>query len=67
MIPDPHKEILESAVSYSIGGGSALAASLINISNDAQAIAIICGCFVVFIRLIHDAVKLWRYIRIGKE
>lgn len=67
LIQDPHKEVIDSAVSYGIGGGSALVATLMNISNEAQALAIVFGCLVVFIRLIHDAVKLYRFIRLGKE
>lgn len=67
MIQDQHKEALDSVVSYGIGGGSALMATLMNITSEAQALAIIFGCFVVFIRLVHDTVKLFRFIRDGKD
>lgn len=67
MIQDPHKEAIESVISYGIGGGGALTAYLMDASQIAQAIAIIIGCIVISIRLIHDAVKLYRFIKKGEE
>lgn len=66
VIQEPHKEAVESLVSYGIGGGGALIATLVDISNAAQAAAIIVGCIIVCIRAVHDSVKLYRYIRDGE-
>ena len=57
------QETLDSAVSYTVGGGGAAIASLVEISNVAQSIAIVLGCIVVAIRLVHDAVRLYRFIK----
>lgn len=67
MIQEQHKEAAESLVSYGIGGGGAIIASLADMSQVAQALAICVGCIIVCIRAIHDAVKLYRYIKKGKE
>ncbi|CAB4139837.1 hypothetical protein UFOVP353_52 [uncultured Caudovirales phage] len=56
-------EALESVSSYAIGGGGAMMAFLIDLSNLAQAMAIIFGCLVVLVRLVHDSVRLIRFIR----
>lgn len=54
-------EKIDSVVSYSIGG-SAIAISLADISTVAQHVALILGCVVVIIRVIHDAIGLWNLI-----
>lgn len=54
------QEIIESAKSYAVGGGTLTFASLVDIASVAQQLAIILGCAVVAIRLIHDSLKLWR-------
>ena len=54
------QETLDSATSYGVGGLSISMGTLIEISQGAQAIAMILGCFVVAIRLIHDGMNLYR-------
>ena len=54
-------EQLDSIASYSIGG-TAIVLSLANIASVAGQIAMILGCIVVVIRVIHDVVKLNRLI-----
>lgn len=56
-------ETVESASSYAIGGASIAIGTLTEIANVAQSVAIIIGCAVVLIRLIHDSVRLYRYIK----
>jgi hypothetical protein len=58
-----NNQTFDSAVSYAIGGGSAIAATLVDISTIAQSLAIIIGCFVVFVRLIHDSFRLYAYLK----
>lgn len=67
MINEQHKEIIDSAVSYGIGGGGAYLAMLMDASQVAQALALIFGAVVICIRATHDAVKLYRYVRREKE
>lgn len=67
MINEQHKEIAQSAISYTIGGGGAYVATLMDASQVAQALALIVGSVVICIRAIHDGVKLYRYIKKGKE
>ncbi len=52
---------IDSVTSYSIGG-CAIALSLADISTAAQELAMIFGCIVVIIRVVHDAVGLYRRI-----
>lgn len=52
-------EKVDSIASYSIGG-SAIAISLADISTLAQHVALILGCVVVAIRVIHDGIGLVR-------
>ena len=59
-------ELYNSAVSYGIGVFSLIIASLPEIANVAQNLAIILGCGVVAIRLAHDALRFLHYIRDGK-
>lgn len=67
MIQPQHKEFVESAVSYGIGGGGAYLSTLMDASQIAQASALIVGAIVICIRAVHDSVKLYRYIKKGKE
>lgn len=53
---------IEAAASYSIGG-SAIAISLADISTMAQHVALILGCIVVAIRVVHDGIGLIRRIK----
>lgn len=62
---DQSHETAQSVTSYAIGGGGAFIATLVDISHTAQALAIIIGCIVVAIRLVHDSVRLYRYIKNG--
>lgn len=55
-------EKTDSVTSYTIGGCS-IALSLADISTIAQEIALILGCVVVIIRVIHDAIGLIRRIK----
>ncbi|MCK5519060.1 MAG: hypothetical protein KAI61_06570 [Alphaproteobacteria bacterium] len=59
----PKHAVVESGTSYLIAGGVPLAASLADIASTAQSIAIILGCGVVFLRLIYDGFKLYRYLK----
>lgn len=56
-------ETADSMTSYAIGGGSVFIASLVEVATYAQSIAIILGCLVVAIRLVHDSVRLIRYLK----
>jgi len=60
-------EIVQSVQSYAIGSGGVMLASLVHIADYAQALAIILGCVVVTVRLVHDGLRLIRYIKKGKE
>lgn len=53
-------ETVQSVVSYGLGGGVSIAAILADVANYAQAIGIILGCLVIFIRFIHDGIRLYR-------
>lgn len=53
-------EGVQSAVSYVVGGGFSIGALIADMASYAQALAIIFGCAVVFIRAIHDAIRLYR-------
>lgn len=59
----PKHAVAESGISYSIAGGIPIAANLADIASTAQSIAIILGCGVIFLRLIYDGFKLYRYLR----
>lgn len=50
----------DSVASYGIGGMSIIVAYLADIAVVAQQLAIIFGCLVVAIRLLHDGLKLYR-------
>ncbi len=54
-------EKIDSVTSYSIGG-CAIALSLADVSTVAQELAMIFGCVVVIIRVIHDGIGLWRRV-----
>ena len=56
-------EIAQSAISYGSGGGLLAFASLADLANAASQVAIILGCLVVAIRLVHDAVALFRFLK----
>jgi len=53
-------EAIDSATSYSIGGGSVVLASMVEIAHYAQAMAIIFGCIIAALRLAYDGVRLYR-------
>lgn len=55
-------EKTEAISSYSIGA-SAIAISLADISTIAQHVALILGCIVVAIRVVHDGIGLVRRIK----
>lgn len=55
-------EQVQSGLSYLAGGTAIAAGTWLEISNAAQAIALVIGCGVVFLRLIHDSVKLYRLL-----
>lgn len=57
------QETAESIASYSIGGGAAAVVNLADIAETAQQLTIILACLVVVIRLIHDGIRLYRYLR----
>ena len=59
---DAKQEVVQSAISYGSGGGLVGLASLADIANTAQSIALILGCLVVAVRLVHDTVALIRYV-----
>lgn len=54
-----HDEKIGSIISYGIGGG---AASYAWVVDRAQDLTILIGLLIVAMRLIYDAVKLWRYL-----
>ena len=60
------QENVESVQSYLIGGAGITLASLADVANAFQSVAIIIGCFVVAVRLIHDAVRLLHYLKSRK-
>lgn len=62
-----HNEMVQSAISYGVGGGVAGAAWLIDAGEAAQAIAFILGAIVVAIRLLHDALRFYRYWKTDKK
>ncbi len=59
-------EKIDSVTSYSIGG-CAIALSLADISTVAQQLAMIFGCIVVIIRVVHDAIGLWHKLKGHEE
>jgi hypothetical protein len=64
---DQKQEAIQSVTSYGIGAGMAGFATLADIASTAQSLAIIGGCLVVAIRLIHDGVALHRFIKDPKR
>lgn len=52
------EQLVDSAVSYTAGGGLFVFASLADIATVAQQVGIILGCAVVIIRLVSDVKKL---------
>lgn len=54
------QETLDSATSYGVGTLGISMGTLLDVSQAAQAIALILGCFVVLIRLVHDGMNLYR-------
>lgn len=57
------QEAIDSITSYGVGGTAFTIATLADIAGVAQAITVILACIVVAIRLIHDSVRLWRYLK----
>jgi hypothetical protein len=55
-------ELEQSIASYGLGGGL-ITLSLSDMAAKAQQIAIILGCLVVAVRLIHDVIALYRKIK----
>lgn len=64
---DQKQELIQSAASYTIGGGSISMAFLIDAAEVAQALAIIFGCGVVMVRFLHDVMMFWRKWRDSKK
>lgn len=60
-IKSPH-ELYDSVTSYMFGGGLITAATLVDVAQVAQALAIIIGCYIVGVRAVHDTVRLYRYL-----
>lgn len=56
-------ETTESVVSYSIGCGAAVLGWVCEATDFFTAFAVLLGCIIALIRLIHDGVRLIRYIR----
>jgi hypothetical protein len=56
-------ETIESVASYTVGGAGITIASLADLATTAQSITIILACLVVSVRLAHDSVRLWRYLK----
>lgn len=54
------KEAAESAISYSVGGASIILAHCI---ESAQIVTVVCGVLIVIIRLVYDAIKLYRLFK----
>ena len=54
---------VDSIVSYAAGGGLFAFSSFAEIVTYAQQIGIILGCLVVLVRLVHDGMKLYHYIK----
>lgn len=59
-------ETAQSAISYGSGFGAMTYAAITDIADYAQALTIVLACGVVAVRLIHDAVRLKRYLK-GKD
>lgn len=57
------QEVIQSTISYASGGSLIGLASLADIAQQAQAWALILGCIVVAIRLVHDLIALIRFIQ----
>lgn len=57
------QEIKQSVLSYGVGGGGALLSSMLNVADYFQAIGIMLGCLVIFVRLVHDVIRLVRYVK----
>lgn len=66
MLIEQKHEMVQSAISYGTGGGLIGLAPLADAASAAQSWALILGCIVVAIRLIHDGIALYRYIK-GKK
>lgn len=56
-------ETTESAISYGIGCGTALLGWVCEISDFFTALAVLFGCLIAFVRLVHDGVRLVRFIK----
>lgn len=56
-------EKLDSAVSYVIGLCGIMLSGLV---DNATAITVVGGCIIVIVRLIHDLIKLVRYVKSNK-
>lgn len=56
------QQAVEGFISYGAGAGT-IALSLTELATVAQQVGIILGCIVVALRLIHDAVMLYRKLK----
>lgn len=63
---EPKHDLMNSATSYAIGCASIYFGWICNMADLVQAIALFFGCIIVFIRLVHDAIGLARFIKAGK-
>ena len=57
------QDVAQAAVSYSIGCATPILCYLADLAETAQALGIIGGCLIVGIRLIHDAIALYRFVK----
>ena len=57
------QETIQSAVSYATGGGMVGVSTLVDVANVAQSLGLILGCLVIAVRLVHDAIGLYRKIK----
>ena len=58
------QDAIQSAISYSGGGGLI---GLGAILQDPQSLSLYLGCAVIAVRLIHDLISLYRFIRKPKD
>lgn len=61
-----NQESIDSVMSYGIGGGTATFAFLADATEIVQFTALLLGLVVVVIRVVHDSIRLYKYIRKGE-
>lgn len=57
------QDMVDSATSYAAGGGIVVASKLMEVGHAAQAIGLVLGCLIVAVKLAHDIVKFYRYLK----